>query len=972
MTPWQPYSSSSWMAAPTRNCDQLPKRQVDAKFALMSKAFREIKTGLLPDGKASGTLYKHVAKGMEVFHVEADDSESCFAYSFKTLPFDSTGVFHIIEHTVLSGSAKYPVKDPFTLLDAHSCNSYMNALTFPDRTVYPGASPVLKDFWNIFRLYTDSVFAPLLRRSSFETEGIRLGDGSFEGVVFNEMRGDRIQDEALAAAWSRRGLYPGTAYGMSSGGDVHEMALLSYEAYKETWKRFYCPANCRLMVYGKDIDIDQVLDFLEDAYLSKLEAGNEAPSVPPTARWPGERHVTVPCQGLTPDAKGDFLVSFLTHGRAWDPYDNLFSSVLVDALLGGASNPLYKALLDCGLGDDVSEQCGMSGDFNEIPFTVGMSGVAEEDLDKLRSFIMDSLSKLARDGIGEDVIEASIRRQEFLLQEVSGGMPRGFRIFMKCIRAWDRGGDIWAALDTGDAIRRLREGLSANPRLFEDWIQEELIDNPHRLCLHVRPEEDLVTKEEEELRRLYKERLEKLPPVPCGDEEWLEDTASLFERLTIDDVDKECDQLQQEEVFPGLLYDEEDSGDVCYLTLVGDLSDQGPEEQLAALVLSRYALMAGREGEDASLFHRALRLSSGGYYAYIETGRASDDEVKIMYTLRIKCLSRDVEDCLGLMRDWIVRLDRHDTAACQNAIADLIGDYEAYVEESGSSFASSLACAPLSPSLSLGEDLMGITAWKRLCGTALGEMLGGISHVLDRLLDRERLTLQLASSKSFKEEGLALCKAFLESFEEGGGCAGGWSHPLTHEAGTHVYRLPSSLAYNAAALPTSKWPSIEQEAEAIFLQVLSTGTLWNELRVIGGAYGADASLDTMEEVMVLMSYRDPHLASSFDAMRRAVLDCKPSPGEVEDAKLGRMGRMLKPQRPSQRSVTALRRTMYKISDEMRAERRRCLRELDHASVMAARERILSALPNASYASLSGPALVSQELPEGAVVEELPS
>ena len=124
--------------------------------------------------------------------------------------------------------------------------------------------------------------------------------------------------------------------------------------------------------------------------------------------------------------------------------------------------------------------------------------------------------------------------------------------------------------------------------------------------------------------------------------------------------------------------------------------------------------------------------------------------------------------------------------------------------------------------------------------------------------------------------------------------------------------------------------------------------------------------------MVLMSYRDPHLASSFDAMRRAVLDCKPSPGEVEDAKLGRMGRMLKPQRPSQRSVTALRRTMYKISDEMRAERRRCLRELDHASVMAARERILSALPNASYASLSGPALVSQELPEGAVVEELPS
>ena len=216
--------------------------------------FETVYSRHLADWSADGTLYRHERTGMEVFHVDTSDSEYFLSHSFRTLPYDSTGVFHILEHTILSGSDRYPVKDPFSLLDAHSCNSYMNALTCPDRTLYPAASPVRRDFDNILDLYTDSVMRPLLRRQDFESEGIRVGRNGFEGVVFNEMRGDAWQKDSVVASRCRRDLFEGSPYFFSSGGDVVKMCSLTYEDYLDAYRRFYCPANCRLFVYGRDLD----------------------------------------------------------------------------------------------------------------------------------------------------------------------------------------------------------------------------------------------------------------------------------------------------------------------------------------------------------------------------------------------------------------------------------------------------------------------------------------------------------------------------------------------------------------------------------------------------------------------------------------------------------------------------------------------------------------------------------------------
>ncbi len=942
-----------------------------AMFAPMgSHNFSIVSSFDFSDYSARAVLYRH-SLGMEVLHVESDDNEYFFSYSFRTLPSDSTGVFHILEHTVLSGSRKYPVKDPFSLLDACSCNSYMNALTCPDRTLYPAASPVKKDFDNIFSLYTDSCFAPLLRRQDFESEGIRAGKKGFEGVVFNEMRGDGNQCDSLLSSHSRRDLFEGSPYSYSSGGDVKEMVNLTYETYRETYKKHYCPANCRLFICGKDIDIEEKLTFLEEEYLSKLEGGAAIANPEDTKRWSEPRKKTVPYQGQGEGEKGDFMISFLTKGKSYMPYDNLVASILVDALLGGSASPLYSALVDSHLGNDLSEQSGVSADFNEIPFAVGLTGVAEEKVEEAEAFILSAIERIAKDGIGEDNVEASIRRQEFLLQEVSGGIPNGFRIFLKCIRSWERGLDLGKAMDLSGSLARLREELEKNPRYFEDWMMENLVNNPHRLSIYMKPTLDCVQKEDALLKEAFKKQKAKTKEEKIVEDSYSGERKIDIPRLSLDDIREEEVTIHLDEVDEHILIQSESTCGITYITCAFDLSDLSSEDLLYAVVLSRYILMAGLEGEEAALFHRKLRLESGGYYAYLETGRAKDGEVKAFFAIRIKCLSRQSKICLDLLKDWIFRLSLTDEEKARNALSDLITDYEAYVEESGSSFASSLATSSLTPSLSLGEKLMGISSWIALSKTDGKTALKKMGEIVSLFKNRKRLILCLCSEEIEGKNSADLAKAFASSFPLSEEIKGGRGKEIEDACPLVWYTLPSSVAYNALAIHSSGICTKEQEAESIFSYILSTKELWQVLRMTNGAYGAEASLDSMEEVMVVATYRDPHIGQSFEAIKKAIKDVKISEEDIENCKLIRLGRLLKPLSPSQKTSLALRRYIYKISDEMRKTRRSYMKAVTLEDVEDARCRILSRLDEAGCATLGPISLFEKEPLEGATMRQLP-
>ena len=928
--------------------------------------FELVYSSHLKDFNVTGSLWRHIKTGMEVFHVDTDDPESFFCFSFRTLPYDSSGVFHILEHTVLSGSRKYPAHDPFSLFDARSCNSYMNALTCPDRTLYPAASPVKKDADNIFSLYADSCFSPLLRRSDFESEGIRKGKNGFEGVVFNEMRGDALQCDTLVSNHSRRDLFRGTPYAFSSGGDVKEMARLTYDEYLKAYEKFYSPSNCRLFIYSDADTFDSRLAFLDEEYLSRMSAGEKIASPPPAERWSESESKTILCQASGPEDRGDFMLSFLTESRSWVPYDNIFVSVLVDALLGGPANPLYAALLSSGLGQDISDQSGMSADFAEIPFAVGLCGVRQEDVPRAQEFIMDSLCDIATAGIGDDIIEASLRRQEFLVQEVAGGIPNGFRFFLKCIRAWERGEYIPDALCLSSTLEKLRADFKANPRLFEDWMMRNLVNNPHRLSLYVKPSQDCIEKEEEELMRIWRQRAddsfsdEKTPasdyPLPS---------------LSLSDIPESESDIRLDRVSDNFLFETENTCGISYINQVTDLGDLSSDELVYAIILSRYILTMGAGGLTPAAFHSRLRLESGGYYAYLETGRTRRGDVRVFFTVRIKCLTRRLNECLSLLHDMIFSPDMDNMELVTNAVNDIITDYESYVEESASSFAGSLAQASLTPSCSLGEKLMGISCWKRIKDLSVKEIADGMKRVISLFSQKEREILHLTSEERAREESVREGLAFLSSFKESGAFRGNVIRQIEEKSRRIWCPLPSSVCYNAMALRASAFISSEQEAEAVLMHILSSTTLWRRLRSDGGAYGADASLDNMEQTVVITTYRDPNAAESFDEIVRALEETDVTDEAVETAKMITFGRFLKPLSPGQKSTLSLRRFMYGISDEMRRKRRLLIRQVSVDDVIRAKERILGSMKDASLASLSPESVFTRNAPDGFTRRNLP-
>ncbi len=938
---------------------------------MITNGFELVEKGYIEDYKAEGFLYRHIKTGFEVFYVEKEDEELFFSYAFPTPPAASDGVFHIIEHTVLSGSRRFPVRDPFTVVSQGSVNTYMNALTCPDMTLYPAASPVRKDFDNLFYVYTDALFEPLLRRETFLQEGVRLTENGFDGVVFNEMRGDESQSESVVATHSVRDLFKSGPYSKNSGGEVLGIASLTYEKYLETYKQFYSASNGHLFLYGKECDITAKLAFLDEEYLSKRERTPKTNLHFETEEWNSPISEEIPASAMDGDDKCTFMLSFLTNLSNTSSYDVTFLSVLVDILLGSPSCPLYKAILDSGLGDDISSQSGMSSDFPLMPFAVGITGVDKESKEEVESFLLRTLERICKDGLEENDIEAAIRRQEFVLEEIPGGIPNGFRIFLKSIKSWLREKNIFSALRPSADLKHLREELKKSPKLFEKWMEEHLINNSHRLSLLVYPSADLLEKEQQAL---------ELKALERG---FLEDEIALYEtfasssdsqealgkvpHLSLSDLPSRKDIIEEEECGQIILQKQE-TGPVIYFDAIIDLSDLSDDQLRAVSLLSRYIMIAGRKGEAKETIHKQLRLTTGSYSCFLETGRTMDDRVASFLIFRVKVMQNHYGNALELLHDLMKNIDCADKKAMKAALSDMLSDFAEYIEYSGSSFASSAAAAALTPSLSLGEEVMGIKAWKYFDQLDIDTALAACSDVYAKLTEKERCLFHITCSEEYCSNAVEKAEKLLASFPKNSSISAFIRSVKTEEDTS--YALSSSVAYNAAAIKASPWCTREQEAESLVASILSSGELYNEIRTFGGAYGVYAQLDSLEEYIVISTYRDPHVALSFERFISSIEKMEINDTLLSMAKMQLLGRLLKPLSPPQRAMVAIRRRLYVVKDEDRARKREYTALVTPEEAEEARKRILSAFRSAHKASLAPKSLYEKE-PLDMVLSPLP-
>ncbi len=739
-------------------------------------AYIQLDSWELPDYDGDGVLFRHKKSGAQVFHVRNSDPENMFAFAFATLPEDSTGVAHILEHTVLSGSRDFPVKDPFLQLLKGSVNTFLNAMTYPDKTVYPAASPVAKDVFNMMKVYGDAVFFPLLKRELFRQEGHRLQftpDGVLErtGVVYNEMKGNYSSHDSVAAERSLQSLFPDTLYRHDSGGEPAAIPQLSYEQFVEFHRTYYHPANARIVLYG-NIATEEYLEFLDREFLGRFGDGSSALPVMEQPRWREPRRVeaTYPLDGVDDLSRRtsvtvNWLLFPVTEHRRL-----LAFSVLAEILIGHSGAPLTKALIDSGLGQDVSPLYGLDTDLREAVFSAGLRGTDPESADAIEKVIFDTLSELAQGGIPADLVEGALRRVEFHNRELKSG-PNGLRVLRRALRTWMYGAGPAEALSFSEDIAALRKRVESTPRFFEGIIEELLLSNSHRSTVIVRPDPDQSRREEEallgELKGLAasmseeeRRQVELESEALAALQEAPDDPKALaaIPFLHLEDIPREVRTITCEvsgvgpagtaaastaAAIPVYRHHEFTNG-IVYLELAFDFGELTPRQETLLNLLGAAFTEVGLPGLSFDALNHEINLKTGGISASVgqQTRYGDLSLVRRLFVIRLRVLERSLGEGLDLLQRIIGQLDFADTRRLRQVVDELREEMRSAWIPSGHYFAGLRAGAGVHGLVNLEEEMNGITQVEYLDGFARELSMSGGGDVSTELKNLFRFLIR--------------------------------------------------------------------------------------------------------------------------------------------------------------------------------------------------------------------------------------
>uniref|UniRef100_A0A7N0TDM5 Peptidase M16C associated domain-containing protein n=1 Tax=Kalanchoe fedtschenkoi TaxID=63787 RepID=A0A7N0TDM5_KALFE len=506
----RPFSSFTTQAIATQPSPTSSEAEVSVDEVAERYGFEKVSEEFISECKSKAVLFKHRKTGAEVMSVSNDDENKVFGIVFRTPPKDSTGIPHILEHSVLCGSRKYPVKEPFVELLKGSLHTFLNAFTYPDRTCYPVASTNTKDFYNLVDVYLDAVFFPKCVQDEkiFQQEGwhYELNDPSeetcYKGVVFNEMKGVYSQPDNILGRACQQALFPDTAYGVDSGGDPKVIPKLTFEEFKEFHRKFYHPSNARIWIYGDD-DPKERLRILSE-YLDMFEAS----PAPLESKVANQKLFSGPLRVVEkyPAGEGDLkkknmvCLNWLLSDKPLYLETELAIGFLNHLLLGTPASPLRKTLLESGLGEAIVGG-GVEDELLQPQFSIGLKGVAKEDIYKVEELVMTTLKKLAEEGFHPDTVEASMNTIEFSLRENNtGSFPRGLSLMLDSIGKWIYDLDPFEPLKYEKPLNDLKARIAkeGSKAVFSPLIEKFILNNPHRVTVEMEPDPEKASADEAE------------------------------------------------------------------------------------------------------------------------------------------------------------------------------------------------------------------------------------------------------------------------------------------------------------------------------------------------------------------------------------------------------------------------------------------------------------------------------------------
>jgi Zn-dependent M16 (insulinase) family peptidase len=930
---------------------------------------------------ARAVLLRHERTGAQLLSLLSDDENKVFGAAFRTPPACSTGVPHILEHSVLCGSRKYPVKEPFVELLKGSLNTFLNAFTYPDKTCYPVASTNLRDFYNLVDVYLDAVFFPRIPRAVFLQEGwhfewTEAGELVRSGVVLNEMKGVYSSPDSVLGEFSQRTLFPDVSYGVDSGGDPKVIPALTYEAFKAFHETYYHPSNGRFFFSGND-DPDERLRLL-DAYLGRFEAreiastvGRQQPFAAPKqvdmpyAAAPGQAgRAFVTCNWLLPDTADQDLV--------------MVFDVLEHVLIGLPSSPLRKALLDSGLGEDLTGG-GLETELRQMFFSVGLKGVAPEATGQVEALILETLTRLAAEGLPADAVEAGVNALEFSLRENNtGSFPRGLSLMLRALTTWLHDGDPLAPLRFAGPLGRLKARLASGEQVLEEAMRLWLLNNPHRVTLSLTPDTEL------DARRTAEEKAELAAIAAALDEagraaiaadleslRQLQDTPDSVEdlaripSLALADLPREETPIPERALAAAtgadaevLLHPLETAG-IAYVDLAFPLA--GVPDRLVPLVplFGRALLELGTARFDAVTLTRRIAAKTGGISREALVAGVLDagpDVVAARLVLRAKATLEKMPDLYEILTEILLETDFGNRERFTQMATEARSRLERRIAPAGHATAGSRLRARYTLAGATGERLRGVTQllYLRELTDRLAADYDGVRRDLETLrelvLTRAGAVAGLTVSGRDLPAQEALLGRFLAGLPAPAPAGEAWSR-LTLPAAEGLI-IPAQVHYVGLGLDLTTTGWRFDGADLVASRYLRMAYLWDRVRVRGGAYGAFCSLDRIAGQAVFVSYRDPNTEATIEAFRQAgrwLMDTPLSEAEMTRAVIGAIGDIDSHMLPDAKGHVALARRLTGDTAERRARLR--------AEVLAATPARFQAFGEALSAAAADPAIV---------------
>ena len=852
--------------------------------------FRVIRKGELQEADSTAWIFEHEKTGARVFFLQNDDDNKVFSISFRTPPVDDTGVAHIVEHSTLCGSRKYPLKEPFVELVKGSLNTFLNAMTYPDKTMYPVASRNDKDFQNLMDVYLDAVFYPNMR----ENPQILMQEGwhyeietpdeplTYSGGGENEMKGALSAPDDLLESRIMTSLYPDTTYGYESGGDPEAIPQLTQEMFVDFHSKYYHPSNSYIYLYG-DLDIEEKLAYLDAEYLSHFDRIEVASQIDRQPSFAALKRVAkeYPVSKDEETAEKTFLSLNWVVGESLDVVDMMGLEILEHALLRTPAAPLRKALIDARIGKDVDSN--FEEDMLQPFFSIIVSNSEADRADTFYELVMATLKKLADEGLDRTLMEASLNLLEFRLRESDfGSAPKGLIYGIRAMKTWLYDGEPEEVLRYEKILQAMKEGLDNG--YFEGLIRKYFLQNNHVTLLTLAPSRTLASEREaEQERELAAKKAAMSEQEIAG---IIAATKALKERqqspeteaalatipvLKLTDIRREAYELPLQELdLAGtkVLFSDVETHGIVYLTLFFD-AQTVPQEQLPyAFLLSEIIGSVDTSAHSYAELANLKNLHTGGitYDVVTYTKNGEPDSCAPKFKIKAKVLREKLPELLQLLQEILTQSQFTDKKRVRELLEQEQAAMELNLQRSAHQVVASRLAGYLSPAGRYADEgglpfYQFVKEFLADFDAGMEKMQAVFAGLLPELFNSNRLILSVTERESDY-------KAFADAFLP-------FQQQLCHmDYPAQVYQWELT-ARNEGLTSSSRVQYVGQGANFLKLGYTFTGAMhvletllrydyfWTKIRVQGGAYGAFTSFNR-NGMMYFGSYRDPNLTETLD------------------------------------------------------------------------------------------------------------